>query len=278
MSLTINFGDIGPRNTVLIPSFAYSGSWSYKHDENNNWEACFYSSGTLTVNALPKNAAIDIYLVGGGGNGGKGYPDSNSTFICYGGSGGKGGYRRCVAGYSISKGSYTITIGAGGGGTTSGFGYSAAGGAVNNGGASGYAAWGGGQAGGNGTAGKLAFDGDNYSHPVQGTPILTQLGSRKYGAGGGGAPAKTGLYNGNITYCQMGGGTGGDAGNGNHAGNGGANPQGNNVVGERVGGNAPDLTGAGGGGSCGDRYTGSYPDGGKGGSGILIIRNARPTS
>lgn len=75
-----------------------------------NWKAYLKASGTITF-ANPTN--IDVFLVGGGGSGGKGKGDGSSSGG--GGGGGGGGYCLTVPSVAISGGqSVAVTVGAGG--------------------------------------------------------------------------------------------------------------------------------------------------------------------
>lgn len=132
------FGDSGGGVKGVMPEFTYSGTYQLIDDGKSgsvqNWRIKFLTSGVLRFNKVPDS--IDVFLVGGGGGGATGFYDG-SIFVGYGGSG--GGYTKTVKAVKVEAGKdYTIVIGDGGavsnkytnhrGGTTSGFGYEAEGG------------------------------------------------------------------------------------------------------------------------------------------------------
>jgi hypothetical protein len=220
-----------------VLTFSYNGDHEYVQEDDYNWTLYIKGSGLLTIT---KNYTVDIFLQGGGGGGGP-WTSTNDMGWGHGGGGGAGGYQTTEYA-QVLKGSYDISIGAGGaarstGGTTSMINSSlnlsaaggkgatsqsgATGGTARGGSGGGYYGDGNGSGGGNGGQGKQAFgSGDKY-----------------YGAGGGGEAGTFGDPEG----------AGGKTGGGN-----------------APGGNATANTGSGGAGSDG-----------KGGSGIVIIRNAR---
>ena len=84
-----------------------SRTGSYSTDRTN-WKVYFLSNGTLNITTLETN--VDFFAVGGGGSG--------SVYGEYG-AGGGGGYTKTAKNKSISKNSnYSITIGAGGAAVT----------------------------------------------------------------------------------------------------------------------------------------------------------------
>lgn len=227
-----------------IPEFTYTGDYEIVNDSDEpitvsegNWKIRFLTSGTLTfTNLNGAEDGIDVFLVGGGGNG----------ETIRGARGGGGGYTKTVKGISIAIATpYTITIGASSG-TSSAFGASANG-ASNADGGSGGGGGGsssgtsgdGGSNGGNGTAGNVSQGGTG-----QGTTTreFGESTGKLYSGGGGGSAANAGAA-GDST-------AGAGAAYGGAAKNGAAN------------------TGGGGGAA----YAGTA---GRGGSGIVIIRNAR---
>ena len=249
----------------LTPEFTYTGSSKIVNDNDQaisdfpnykgNWKIKFLTSGTFKVtNMYGWDGRIDLFLVGGGGGGGKVYDSSRQE---YEGGGGGGGYTatKKLINVSLNTG-YKITIGSGGaidtnGGNTSAFGYDAAGGKKatkiggdggSGGGNSGYQK--GGNGGSDGSDG--ATQGDNPGGNGQGTTTREfgeSSGNLYAGGGGGGANQKVGGW---VA------GKGGDGG--------GADATKSAVA----------NTGGGGGGSS------IYGElGGAGGSGIVIIRNAR---
>lgn len=86
----------------------------------------FNSGGTFEVLRAPGNATVEYVVVAGGGGGGANISGNN------GGGGGAGGYRSSVTGeqsgggvaaespLSVSRGSYPVVVGSGGGNTASG--------------------------------------------------------------------------------------------------------------------------------------------------------------
>ena len=227
-----------------IPEFTYTGDYEIVNDSDepitvsqDNWKIRFLTSGTLTfTNLNGAENGIDVFLVGGGGNG----------ETIRGARGGGGGYTKTVKGISIAIATpYTVTIGASSG-TSSAFGASANGASGADGGSGGGGggsssgtSGNGGSNGGNGTAGNVSNGGTG-----QGTTTreFGESTGKLYSGGGGGSAAYAGAA-GDST-------AGAGANFGGAAKNGVAN------------------TGGGGGGA----YDGTA---GRGGSGIAIIRNAR---
>lgn len=227
-----------------IPEFTYTGDYEIVNDSDepitvsqDNWKIRFLTSGTLTfTNLNGAENGIDVFLVGGGGNG----------ETIRGARGGGGGYTKTVKGVSIAIATpYTVTIGASSG-TSSAFGASANGASGADGGSGGGGggsssgtSGNGGSNGGNGTAGNVSNGGTG-----QGTTTreFGESTGKLYSGGGGGSAAYAGAA-GDST-------AGAGANFGGAAKNGVAN------------------TGGGGGGAYGGTA-------GRGGSGIAIIRNAR---
>ena len=203
------------------------------------------------------SVAIDVFLVAGGQSGGEGY--SNAS----GGDGGNGGETILIKNFKpVASQTYPMIIGSSNNNTT-GFdriartGYGSAGG---HGGScydnhiDTYPA-----AGSNGV---VAFNGSNET----GLNLLpSSYRNILYGAGGGGADCIDSLYTSSVGGGFNNGGlTGG--------GTGGEDPWGNNM-----GSGLPGLpnTGGGGGGGCCNGVVPAYFPGGDGGSGIILIRDAR---
>ena len=227
-----------------IPEFTYTGDYEIVNDSDepitvsqDNWKIRFLTSGTLTfTNLNGAENGIDVFLVGGGGNG----------ETIRGARGGGGGYTKTVKGVSIAIATpYTVTIGASSG-TSSAFGASANGASGADGGSGGGGGGSssgtpgnGGSNGGNGTAGNVSNGGTG-----QGTTTreFGESTGKLYSGGGGGSAAYAGAA-GDST-------AGAGANFGGAAKNGVAN------------------TGGGGGAA----YSGTA---GRGGSGIVIARNAR---
>jgi len=246
-----------PDNTNVTNPYVYKS-------DGTGWYLEFLTSGILTLN---KSLVIDAFLLGGGGGGGYGLCNEN----CYGGAGGGGGYITTST-VNLSKGTYNIIIGAGGtgtniraagntGGTTSAFNLTANGGAGGGaggaGGGSGTASGGRGAAVGN-TAGGSAASGSAGAYAFGELNFVSSLGTDyKFGGGGGGAHARTASW----VYASGSAGSGGASGGGAGGSDSGAGSNG--------------KTNSGGGGGGGGANGVDIYAGGTGGSGIVIIRNAR---
>ena len=255
---------IEPENEA-IPKFIYTGDCEVIDDGNGNWKIKFLTSGTLTLISLgTAENGIDAFLVGGGGGGGIG----NTTV--YGGGGGGGGYTTTIKGINLSINTpYSIIVGLGGtsqsnGGQTFAFDVTVNGGSAG----STYSGGSGGSGGGSGAyyrssgslnSSKGGTDGANGAYGIssgvgQGT-TTREFGEEEgtlYSAGGGGSEA---------AYFNFGNSAAGDSSGGSGGG----------CTGE----DAPANFGGGGGGAD-RRHDGcGLLLGGYGGSGIVIIRNAR---
>lgn len=239
---------------VGLPDYTYSGEHALA-EEDGGWKIRFLTSGTLKMN---KKTTVDIFCVGGGGGGGK----SN-----YGGGGG-GGYTTTEKNVELVAGAeYVVTVGLGGnasmnltnvatdGGQSSFADIAAADGGLKGNGSNGGA---GGSGGGGGSNGSTGVSGGSDGSD----------GSSRTGAGGAGQGTTTREFGEENGTLYAGGGGGGAMSNGTPgaggAGGGGAGGTGNNPAAQ----NGEPNTGGGGGGA---RSTAS----GAGGSGIVIIRNAR---
>jgi hypothetical protein len=220
-------------------------------DLDGNWELVFLSDWS---GQFGKNMDVDVFVVAGGqqadSNGGGGSDNWWST----GGAGGNGG--GCVTrSLQLAKDTdYSVAIGGSGVASTA-FGVTASSGAGSAGGA-------GANAGSNSLDPSFVNkNGDKGTDGVYafGTADTLYQPGRKYGAGGGGGAA-------GVDSDQKSPGAGGETG-------GGAGTADDGVF---HGGNGLANTGGGGGGVF--RYRGKIPGGtipGAGGSGIVIIRNAR---
>lgn len=265
-SKTITFTRLEVEYVTLIyrstPEFTYSGSCQIVRDDDTaisdfasyigNWKIRFLTSGTLKFTNLHNwNGRVDAFLVGGGGGTAPAYPTAG-----YSNSGAGGGYTATKKSLTVSANqNYTVAIGAGGaagtnGGTSSFLSASAAGGKMGGDGGSGGGGsgsgdtWAGGQGGSNGSDGTQGY---NPGGKGQGstTKEFGEASGIAYSGGGGGG----GAFN-----IADGGATGGG--------------KGGNPNTQPTGGTANTGGGAGG------WYT--YPtSGAAGGSGIVIIRNAR---
>lgn len=246
-------------SSVSLPQYTYTGQAPlFFKDNQGNWEMVFTGNCTVTFSRL--NTTVDIFAVGGGSKAGlsEGY---SSNGYAKGGAGGKGGGCVTATGQTIETGvAKQITIG-GSDSSTSAFGITAPAGGGSNGGAGAVTPS---SAAGNGSPGVLAFGRTTESDL---TLYESSLGSSaiKFGAGGGGGAAK-GSWSGSLLAAGTGGATGGGAG-----GSGGDDE----TLAARNG--SPNTGGGGGGGSRNNtKYSeGNFPGPGSGGSGIVIIRNAR---
>ena len=258
--------------TVKDPAmyYSYTGTAEKIDDGNGNWRIKLKTSGVFKFTSLGNwNGLIDVFCVGGGGAGGGG---TNGQWNAGGGydKAGSGGYTTTQKSVQAAANvSYNIVIGAGGqstfasGGNTYAFDV-AAGGGTKLGGGSGGGAYGntevnnGGSDGGNGDPQDAANIGiDHPASPGRGQGRTTREFGEPTGtlyAGGGGA-------GGNGSRQAVGG-----AGGGGNGGWSGVYP------------NTPPTDGTantgGGGGGYMYVYSGTQRVG-KGGSGIVVIRNHR---
>lgn len=224
--------------TKGTPVFTYTGTCEILNDAGS-WRIKFKTNGTLTFSGP---IMIDAFLVGGGGGGG-GCQKTHNTSDIYAGGGGGGGYTKTAKRNILeSNTNYPIVIGAGGtygGWSTS----STSGGSTtfNN-----YVAYGG--AGGSGGGGMGGNGGSGGGHGDGGS------GGSNGGNGGGSWLGNGGTGQGTTTreFEEASGALYSTGGHGYGYASAGANT-GNG------GGGGPD-------GHC---------DGGTGGSGIVVIRNAR---
>lgn len=203
------------------------------------------------------SVAIDVFLVAGGASGARGY--SNAA----GGAGGNGGETILIKNFKpVFSQTYQMIIGSSDSNTT-GFDKIAR---------SGYGSTGGrgGECWGNthsahpsaGANGVVAFNGSNET----GLNLLpSSYRNILYGAGGGGAHCVNSLY---VWSTDAGSNAGGLTGGGE----GGSDPNGGNGA---VGKNGLVNTGGGGGGGCANGISSTTYRGGDGGSGIILIRDAR---
>ena len=200
---------------------------------------------------------IDIFLVGGGSSGSEGY--SNAA----GGAGGNGGESILISNFKpITSQVYPLVIGASDNNTT-GFDRIARAGYGSSGGVGGEC-WGNTHDGypSAGANGVVAFNGSNET----GLSLLpSSYRNVLYGAGGGGADCVNSLY---VWSTGAGSNDGGLTGGGE----GGFDPNGGQ---DAIGKPGLTNTGGGGGGGCGNGAIPRYFSGGAGGSGIILIRDAR---
>lgn len=279
----------------IIDGYNYTGEAEYIDDGEGNWRIKFLSSGILS---LAQDVNVDIFAVGGGSGGFTGFTgsvrlinqkagyDVTKTYYECGG-GGSGGSVAMLEGRTLqSKYSYEIVIGEGGaqnspGGETKINGViSAAGGTVTHyndsksgtveGGESFTGAWGG---TGGGAGSKNTWE-PSSPEPTQ----LSRIGGSGGTDGGNGSGWGLGMGQGDSTRefgevggtLYAGGGAGGSLSSTVYQG--GAGGGGNGASTSQAATNGAPNTGSGGGGGC---YSVNGGAAGSGGSGILIIRNAR---
>ena len=218
--------------------FTYTGDCTMIDDGDGNWRVKFLTNGDFISNS---DFIIDVFAVGGGGNGAEG--------------GGGGGYTKTGTAQTITaKTKYSITIG---GATQASSGFNV----VANGGGSGS-----GSNGGSGGSGGGVSDGTNGGG---------KGGSDGSNGGGGNAWSSAGTGQGTTTRefgeetGDLYAGGGGGSGAGVSSGAGGAGGGGNGAGNSATGGNGAANTGGGGGGA------GAWGTPGTGGTGIVVIRNAR---
>ena len=251
-------GSVTSRTAVLNvqsakPEFTCSAQNQLIKEDQYNYGMKFLTSGIITFSHLGCFAnKIDVFCVGGGA----GTPSGQAR------AGGGGGYTKTQKNISVASNiEYEIVVGAGGpggndgnvGGTSSAFGCSAAGGGSDgnyyNGGSGGGAGGKNGPAGNGGSDGSNGKSGYNSDGPGVGQGTTTsefgESGATLYAGGGGGATDYAEDYE---IY-----GYGGDGGGGR-----GFSPNNGGST------NGAANTGGGGGGGYGS-----------GGSGIVVIRNAR---
>ena len=283
--LTTKAFDMPSEDTIMTATsglvdnaFEYTGDMAVTYDDAGNWLLKITSSGSLT---LGFSGDIDLFLVGGGGGGGnsganlgsggggggrvttsKNYPLSAGTFaisIGVGGATAKAGTNTEIADFNlIAKGGGGGSAPAGGSGGSGGGGggayshFAGTGGTNGSSGGGGGTAWGDSANGGGGQGNTYAF-GESSTEKIGGGVLYA-------GGGGGGFWGKIS----NSTCGGFGSTALGGSGGGGRGGNG-------NGTAPKAGTNG--LGGGGGGGSnCADG--GSYA-GAKGGSGVVLIRNAQ---
>ena len=229
-----------------FPEFTYTGSYQFLDDGNKNWRIKFLTSGTLTFTKLgsAKNG-IDVFLVGGGGcgiwamPGAGGYTFTNKHII-----------PNATTNYSIVIGAGS-TSDTGQGGTSSAFGSSAKGGYSGK-----HATY----PGTGGTGAPRAYNNMGSSDGANGAGASGNAGkgqgttTREFGESGGTLYAGSGATTTSATTTYYGGAGGG---------------------GNVEGGNAMAGAANTGGGGAGSGAGTDKIQAANGGSGIVIIRNAR---
>ena len=261
--------------------FQYSGNASFIDDGEGNWRIKFLSSGTLTV---AQDVFVDIFAVGGGGNGAEGYNYASNVSGCSG-SGGGGGYTSTMKNIKLSKGAeYTVTVGAATGASSiikvgeSIAVCEAAGG--NSGKRSGFDGATGGDGGSGGGPGVYSASSAKGSPGSDGSDGSDTVYSGVTKSAGGKGQGTTTREFGEDTGDLYGGGGGGGFGGNQASVPGAAGGGGGGATKTTAAENGAENTGGGGGGggyvsTSTTGVTTHHKAGGKGGSGIVIIRNFR---
>ena len=264
-----------PISYRMTPEFTYTGDYEIVQDDDTpiedfaswkgNWKIRLLTSSDFTITKMHGFAGkIDVFSVGGGGRGGRGalsvYSDTRETS---GGGGGAGGYAKNSASLSISQGTvYKINIGAGGlsnskGGATSAFGVTADGGSGGSDATSGQSPGNGGDGGSGGGGGSRraagGIGGSDGANGSKGNNVPSVYQPTNGLAGKGQLTTTREFANPSGTLYASGGDGGLGISNGDSVAALAATPN----------------TGNGSAGSQG------LADSGPGGSGIVIIRNAR---
>lgn len=281
--LISNFPSSGsPKDLPFDQNIIFTGSASYKDDGDGNWRVKFLTSGILTV---AKDVDIDIFAVGGGGNGGDFATTIKigSSSVYHGGGGGGGGYTTTVKNITLKKGKeYTVTVGA----ACSASGLAAPDGVILCEAAGGQSAsnangGSGGSGGGTGVV-HTTYASAPGSDGSSGVDLkVTTGGSSATFTGGTGQQTTTrefGEPDGDL-YAGGGGGGGSDYNSALYSGMvGGAGGGGRGAYSSRSTEKLPSLPGGentGGGGGGGAYCKGTANNSSPGGTGIVIIRNAR---
>ena len=276
-SYSCSNGSVGTSPYYIV----YTGKCTVIDDGNDNWRVEFLTSGTLT---LSKAVKVDIHAVGGGGSG------AARGLTNYGSGGGGGGYVNTIFATDVASGEYDITIGAGGNSVTStggaytgvdgidggssSFGSicSAAGGkgGTYNDGSAVYSCGIGGAGGSGGGGGAKASGGIGGSGGTNGGNG-EEGSTTDSGAGGTGSGVTTRDFGETTGTLRSGGGAGSGRSAGGIAGD---STAGDGAKAGTAGSGIANY-GGGGGGAGGSSSSDSGCTSGAGGSGIVIIRNAR---
>ncbi len=225
--------------------FSYTGNYKFSGNPEGDWAISFLSGGTLTLRSVP--TPIDVFCVEGGYKGSKGtHWDDGYTDFWYGGAGGRGGKCNKITGLKVNEGEYYIRVG-GPEEDSQAFGVRA----IDGSSGAGYGGGGGEWDGGRGGDGAYAFFDSSFTAPG------FSAGYR-FGAGGGGAAGAKIDSSGVGSYGTPG--AGGSSGGG----------RGCRWTSDSPSSGAANSGGGGGGGaySAGNNI-------GSGGSGVVVIRNAR---
>ena len=274
-----------------IPEFTYTGTYEVVEDDDTvisnvtkynepNWKIRFLTSGTLILSDLYEAIdGIDVFLVGGGGAG------SNPGG---GGAGGGGGYTKTIRGVTVSVNSpYLVTIGEGGAVGTKGVAIGANGGASSfgtlepaDGGYGGQNSVGGngGSGGGSGYIANRAPDGETKLAGGSDGGNGSTYDSQSVGIGQGTTTREFGESSGKLYAGGGGGGSNQGSSAPSYGGAGGAGGGGHGHGTSSKPATAGEAN-TGGGGGAGANNTVNNTNtallAGSGGSGIVIIRNAR---
>lgn len=261
---------LGPRGKSkkkLPPKYSYTGTapllyQTARADGTVDWELVFTGNCTIAFQRIVDK--VDLFLVGGGAPGGKAYQEN---YGARGGSGGRGGECKTVANVSVAAGvAYNIVVGSSGQ-ASSALGSSASSGA--------------GAVGATGSFARTASQGGTASYDgTAGSNGTTAFGGQatqykngwRYGPGGGGGDAFARNASGQQEISNANGGAPGNNGATD------AGAMGGDLSNHTVGYPGDANTGEGGGGGAGFRdqlYGDDWNNGGAGGSGIVMMRNAR---
>lgn len=91
-----------------LPKFTYTGTYTLMDDGGGNWRIKFLSSGKFTP---AKDMTVDVFIVGGGGGGGS----NGSADERYVASGGSGGYQTTIRALQLTAGTaYDVIVASGG--------------------------------------------------------------------------------------------------------------------------------------------------------------------
>ena len=246
---------------TALPTYTYSGDSQLVNDSDGNWRLKLTSTGTLRfTNRGTAVNGIDVFVVGGGRGGG--------------GGGGGGGFAKTYKNIPISVNTdYSVVVG--GGGASRGTDVSSAPG---NGGQSSFstrtaAGGNGGGYGNNSTTGHAGGNGGSgggsmYAAGGTNGSAGTAYSGKTAGTGQGGNTGEFGVSSA-TRYAGGGGGGSNSSVTAGGAGGAGGGGTGGNSANSTNGTKGTDGLGGGGGGSW------SGVSSGKGGSGIVIIRNKR---
>ena len=205
-----------------IPEFTYTGDYEIVNDSDEpitvsqgNWKIRFLTSGTLTfTNLNGAEGGIDVFLVGGGGDGGKGQSNSD-TGGYWSGAGGGSGFTTTESVIIKAGVDYSISVPSAGGdaqafGKTALHGNNGTSDSGGNGGSGGGKAGVGGEGKG-GTGGVDGSDGGGPGGTGQGTTTreFGESAGKLYATGGDGASGYSKAPANQVPNSGNGGGGGG---------------------------------------------------------------------